>query len=234
MRVNDDLSRRTLVHAARLDWVPSPAKGVDRRMLFRIGEEKARATSIVRYAPESRFSHHEHPGGEEFLVLDGTFQDESGDFPAGTYVRSPPGSGHAPRSERGCTIFVKLWQFKAHDRDRIVRLPGQGQQAAVRPGVASSRLLYDGSDERVMLEDWRPDSDVEIANPRGLELLVVSGGFAEAGDALERWSWLRLPAGQELRAKTGSKGARVWYKSAPLLHEDIALFDSDGTEGQAR
>lgn len=75
MLINEDLTKRALVHAAKLDWVPSPAKGVDRRMLFRIGDEKARATSIVRYAPESSFAHHEHPGGEEFLVPDGTFQD---------------------------------------------------------------------------------------------------------------------------------------------------------------
>lgn len=101
-------------------------------MLFRIGEEKARATSIVRYAPDSRFARHGHPGGEEFLVLDGTFQDETGDVPAGTYVRNPPGTGHAPGSATGCTILVKLWQFGADDRARIVRLrPGHGDGAAV-------------------------------------------------------------------------------------------------------
>ena len=108
MRVNDDLNARTLVHAAGLGWVPSPAKGIERRMLFRRGEEKARATSIVRYAPGSRFARHGHPGGEEFLVLEGTFQDETGDFPTGTYVRNPPGTGHSPGSESGCTILVKL------------------------------------------------------------------------------------------------------------------------------
>src|SRR6516164_3417206 len=99
MLLNDNLSARTLVHAAGLDWVPSLAKGVERRMLFRIGDEKARATSIVRYAPGSRFARHGHPGGEEFLVLEGMFQDESGYFPVGTYVRNPPGTGHAPSSE---------------------------------------------------------------------------------------------------------------------------------------
>jgi hypothetical protein len=81
MLINEDLTKPVLIHADRIDWVPSPAKGVDRRMLFRIGEEKARATSIVRYASGSRFARHEHTGGEEFLVLDGVFQDESGDFP---------------------------------------------------------------------------------------------------------------------------------------------------------
>src|ERR1044071_1424911 len=130
--LNADLAIRTLVHATQLDWVASPAKGVERRMLFRIGEEKARATSIVRYAPGSRFAPHSHPGGEEFLVLEGTFQDESGDFPAGTYVRNAPGSGHAPSALAGCTIFVKLWQFRAGDREHVVCLPGAGAHARSR------------------------------------------------------------------------------------------------------
>ncbi|AYG59121.1 cupin domain-containing protein [Rhizobium jaguaris] len=234
MLLNEDFSKRVIVHAAKLDWVPSPAKGVERRMLFRIGEEKALATSIVRYAPESSFSHHEHPGGEEFFVLDGVFQDGSGDFPAGTYVRNPPGTGHAPKSDGGCTILVKLWQFKANDRERIVRRPGEGTKGAARPGVASAEILFDGSNELVMLEEWQPNADVEVANPNGLELLVVEGAFTESGDFLDRWSWLRLPAEQPFRAEAGPSGARIWYKSAPLLHEDVSQFDAPTTEGQGR
>ncbi|MEC8138162.1 MAG: cupin domain-containing protein, partial [Pseudomonadota bacterium] len=47
----------------------SPAGGVDREILGRVGNEKARATSIVRYAADSAFPEHEHPLGEEFYVL---------------------------------------------------------------------------------------------------------------------------------------------------------------------
>ena len=90
MNLNSDFGARAAVHAARLDWAPSPILGVERRTLDRIGDEVARATSIVRYAPRSRFAPHAHGGGEEFLVLDGVFQDEHGDYPAGTYVRNPP------------------------------------------------------------------------------------------------------------------------------------------------
>ena len=98
MDLNSNLRARAAVHAARLDWTRSPIPGVDRRMLDRIGEEVARATSIVRYAPHSRFSPHMHGGGEEFLVLDGVFQDEHGDYPVGNYVRNPPTSSHTPSS----------------------------------------------------------------------------------------------------------------------------------------
>src|SRR5258708_22503350 len=119
MELNADFSQRVIVHAARLSWVPSPIPGVDRRMLDRIGDEVARATSIVRYAPGSQFSPHTHGGGEEFLVLDGVFQDEHGDFPAGTYVRNPPTSRHTPRSAPGCTLFAKLWQFDLSHRTQV-------------------------------------------------------------------------------------------------------------------
>ncbi|AYG67498.1 MULTISPECIES: cupin domain-containing protein [unclassified Rhizobium] len=230
MLLNEDLSKRTLVHAATLDWMPSPAKGVDRRMLFRIGEEKARATSIVRYAAGSHFSHHGHPGGEEFLVLDGVFQDESGDFPAGAYVRNPPGTGHAPRSEGGCVILVKLWQFKADDRERVVMKPGEGETGELHAGVAASKILFDGAGERVMLETWKPSAEVAIANPRGLELLVLDGALTEAVELITRWSWLRLPAGEDFHAKVGPGGARVWYKAAPLLHADVCAFDNTSSQ----
>lgn len=154
MHINDDLSVPVVVHAATLDWVPSPAAGVERRMLFRIGEERARATSIVRYAPHSRFPYHGHPGGEEFVVLEGTFQDETGDFPAGSYVRNPPGTGHTPGSDDGCTIFVKLWQFRNDDRERIVRLPGEGKRADTGQGTLSSLTLFESPYEHVGIEEW--------------------------------------------------------------------------------
>lgn len=226
MLLNDDLSVRTLVHAGELDWVPSPAKGVERRMLFRIGDEKARATSIVRYAPGSRFARHGHPGGEEFLVLEGVFQDESGDFPVGTYVRNPPGTAHAPGSDDGCSILVKLWQFGASDRERVVRRPGEGAAVALRPGVEASRLLFESATEHVTLETWQPDAEINLVNPEGLELLVLKGGFDSEGDRLIRWSWLRLPPGEPLAARVGPEGATVWIKSAPFLHNDVCAFEA--------
>lgn len=225
MLLNGDLSIRTVVHADRLNWAPSPALGVERRLLFRIGDEKARATSIVRYATGSRFAHHSHPGGEEFLVLNGTFQDETGDFPAGTYVRNPPGSSHTPRSDEGCVIFVKLWQFRADDSERIVRRPGEGRRASLHPGMASSLVLFDGANERVAVEQWKAGAEIQLSNATGLELLVLDGAFRDDRNELVRFSWLRLPAGEALQARAGPDGVRVWYKLAPLLHEQVCAFE---------
>ena len=119
MNLNADFSARAAVHAARIPWVPSPVRGVERRMLDRIGEEVARATSIVRYAPQSHFSAHQHGGGEEFLVLEGVFEDEHGQYPVGWYIRNPPTSAHMPGSTPGCILFVKLWQFAPEDRTDV-------------------------------------------------------------------------------------------------------------------
>jgi hypothetical protein len=117
--INSDFAQRVVVHSAQILWIASPIVGVDRRMLDRIGDEVARATSVVRYAPKSRFSAHVHGGGEEFLVLDGVFQDEHGDFPVGSYIRNPPTSSDTPGFEIGCKIFVKLLQFDPTDRKHV-------------------------------------------------------------------------------------------------------------------
>jgi len=211
MKLNADFSVPAVIHAAELPWVASPTPGVERRMLFRIGDEKARATSIVRYAKGSHFPAHGHPGGEEILVLDGVFQDESGDYPAGSYMRNPPGSGHQPGSEPGCVIFVKLWQFRQDDLSYVTLRNAEGR-------------LFDNGHEQVRIENWPANQDVELNNPDGLELLVLDGSFSHAGETFAQHSWLRLPAATPLRAKTGAHGARVWLKAGLLLQENLCAF----------
>ncbi len=161
MDLNTDFSQRVLIHADAVPWVPSPIAGVDRRMLDRIGGEVARATSIVRYAPGSLFPPHPHGGGEEFIVLDGVFQDEHGDYPAGSYVRNPPTSRHQPASKTGCTIFVKLWQFDPDDRTAVnINMRKQALVFAPgRPGVAIVPLFRDRR-ETVQWEKWEPGQEI--------------------------------------------------------------------------
>ncbi len=207
MNLNADFGARAAVHAARLDWTPSPIPGVDRRMLDRIGDEVARATSIVRYAPHSRFSPHTHGGGEEFLVVEGVFQDEHGDYPAGTYVRNPPTSRHTPGSEPGCTIFVKLWQFDPDDRTQL-RIDTSALAFVPAPGLPGIELapLFEDSLERVRLERWAPDVMIETPLPGGVELLVLDGGFSEGGEEFTKYSWLRLPAGVGATSQSRTAG----------------------------
>ncbi len=219
MELNADFSQRVVVHAAHLAWTPSPVAGVDRRMLDRVGGEVARATSIVRYAANSRFPAHTHGGGEEFLVLDGVFEDEHGDFPAGSYVRNPPTSRHTPGSAPGCVLFVKLWQFDPKDRNEIRLDTGKMayRPAPGRPGVELMRLFADGREE-VRLERWAPGAAIALEAPGGAEVLVLEGGFDDGGDRFEPQSWLRLPPGAALRAPAGPAGCRAWVKTGHLLH----------------
>lgn len=222
MKINEDLTKPVLLQAGALDWVPSPAAGVDRRMLYREGAEVARATSIVRYAAGSAFPAHVHSGGEEILVLSGTFQDEHGDYPAGSYFRNPPGTSHSPAAAEGCEIFVRLWQFRQGDAAQIVRRPGEGDPLPLRPGVAASRLLFDDGAERVVIESWTAGATVSVANRRGLEFLVLSGSVTVDGHTtLPVQGWGRLPAGHDLTATVGAEGAEVWIKDAPLQHPDV-------------
>jgi hypothetical protein len=221
MHINDDLTVPVIVHAGQLPWTPSPTTGVDRRMLFRVGEEVARATSIVRYAPHSLFPRHTHGGGEEIVVLDGVFQDEHGDYPAGSYFRNPPGTSHVPASKDGCTIFVRLWQFCEGDHDQIVRRPAEGRPLEPRLGAASAIELFDDGIENVRFEGWTPGASVTVENTRGLEMLVLAGSLSIGAETLLSQSWIRLPAGQALHAVCGPDGAKVWLKDAPLLHPDV-------------
>lgn len=219
MRINADFTQRAVVHAASMDWVPSPMAGVERRMLDRIGEEVARATSLVRYAPGSAFSPHTHDGGEEFLVLEGVFQDEHGDFGAGNYIRNPPGTRHTPRSAPGAIILVKLHQFDPADRTQV-RLDTSGLVARPvpdRPGVRRIDLHKDLR-ETVMLEDWAASTKVTLEGHGGFEALVLDGSFVEAGETFHQWSWLRLPVDAPLSAIAGPQGARLWIKTGHLRH----------------
>lgn len=215
MELNADFNERAVVHSDQEPWVPSPIKGVDRRMLDRIGDEVARATTIVRYAPGSAFSAHTHAGGEEFLVLDGVFQDEHGDFPVGTYVRNPPTSSHTPRSAPGATIFVKLWQFDMEDRYQVTLDTLAQAPQLVRDGVAEIPLFEDAR-ERVRIELWDADATMTDACHNGFEALVIEGSFIEGGEIFGVNSWLRLPPNKPLEATAGSDGARLWIKTGHL------------------
>jgi anti-sigma factor ChrR (cupin superfamily) len=217
MRVNADFDERVLVRFDENDWVASPASGVERKMLDRIGAEVARATTIVRFAPGSAFSAHTHDGGEEYLVLEGTFQDETGDFPVGSYVRNPPTSSHTPAAQEGAIILVKLHQFDPDDRTQVRIATGAASWEETGDGIASLALHAD-SREQVIMEQWSPGASRTIDAAGGLEILVIEGALTEGGETLNRWDWLRLPVGSRFEATAGAIGAQVWIKTGHLRH----------------
>lgn len=215
-RLRADFSAREIVRPGDAAWVPSPMAGVERQMLDRIGDEVARATSIVRYAPKSYFSAHTHGGGEEFFVLEGVFSDETGDYPRGSYVRNPIGSSHSPHSVEGCTIFVKLHQFDDADTEqKIIQTEG----AEFLPGAVSGLSvlpLHSHGTESVALVKWEPGT---VFNRHrhwgGEEILVLEGTFQdELGDYPEG-TWLRSPHLSE-HTPYSEEGCLIYVKTGHL------------------
>jgi anti-sigma factor ChrR (cupin superfamily) len=221
MKIFADFSKREIVHSASMPWIDSPMVGVARRPLDRVGEEVARATSIVCYAPGSHFSPHVHAGGEEFVVLEGVFQDEHGDYPAGSYVRNPPQSSHTPGSETGCVILVKLWQFQPEDRTPV-RLNINELVSAVNPdetGVSVIPLFKD-THEHVSVIQMKPHTNMQFHPEGGAELFVLQGSVQEQQDSLVKYSWLRAPIGYSLCLNTDELGAEIWLKTGHLTDVD--------------
>lgn len=213
-----DFARREVVLPGSAPWVPSPSIGVERGMLDRIGGEDGRATSIVRYAPNATFPRHAHPGGEEFLVLDGLFIDEHGEYPAGTYVRNPVGSSHAPHAgPAGARLFVKLHQFAAGDGRRVVVDTSASQW---RPGTAvglSVLPLHEFGEEHVALVRWAPGTTFHRhSHWGGEEIVVMEGVFHDEYGAYPAGSWLRSPHLSTHTPFTKSEGATIFVKVGHL------------------
>lgn len=215
MQINSDFSQRATVRPDQHEWVDSPQPGVQRVMLDRIGGEVARATSLVRYAAGSVFPPHQHGGGEEILVLSGTFSDEGGDYPAGWYLRNPPGSSHAPASRPGAVIFVKLRQMRDDDQ-RVVRVDTSDPSSWVPGSVADTCELFDDGREHVRLIRLRGGASWPITGEAGAELLVVEGRVTIDGAAFPSGTWARFPAGDRLALVAGDDGALVYVKTGHL------------------
>lgn len=234
MKINADFNKKVIVHSEALEWAASPMPGVARKPLDRVGAEVARATSIVRYAPGSSFSPHVHSGGEEFIVLEGVFQDEHGDFPAGSYIRNPPQSSHTPRSDQGCVIFVKLWQFDPKDRIHV-RLNSNFMQAVPHAEQADTEFisLYADQYEEVSIQRWQAGSVLELVAPKGIEILVLDGDLTVGNQHMQKHSWLRSPVGSTISVNVGSQGAKVWLKKNHLYRVDSEI-EKVATAARAR
>ncbi len=216
MELHADLSQPVVLDTTAQPWTPSPMAGVERRMLDRSGGEVARATSIVRYAPGSRFERHSHGGGEEILVLEGTFSDEEGDYPAGTYLRNPVGSSHAPFSALGCTILVKLQQMDPADQQALAI---DTRTATWLPGLVAGlevMPLHAFGSEHVALVRWAPGTVFHPhGHPGGEEILVLEGVFQDEHGRYAAGSWLRHPHGSQHRPWSEA-GCTIWVKTGHL------------------
>ncbi len=217
MQINTDLSQKLAVNCGDLPWLASPQKGVERVMLERDGDEIARATSLVRYAPKSSFSRHQHDLGEEFLVLEGEFQDEHGQYPAGTYVKNPPGSSHTPFTATGCTLFVKLRYLDPLDDERVViKTKSSDWFAGMVPGLTVLPLSSYGATSTALVR-WAPGT---FFNPHshfgGEEIFVIDGVFGDEHGRYPKGTWLRSPH-MSAHKPFSVEGCTIFVKTGHLL-----------------
>ncbi len=206
---------RVVIHTEAQNWRPSPMPGVWRKPLAREEAERGHATSIVRYDPGAAFSRHEHPGGEEILVLDGVFSDEHGDFGPGTYFRNPPGSGHAPFSRQGCELLVKLHQFSDGDMRHVCVTT---HDAAWQPGEGKVKVLplHEFEQERVALMHWPAGARFRRhAHTKGEEIYVLSGELLDEHGRYPAGTWLRSPHLSEHQPYVETD-TLIWIKTGHL------------------
>jgi anti-sigma factor ChrR (cupin superfamily) len=216
MKLNSDFSKRVVMRSSELQWTRSPTSGVERKLLERDGEELARATSIVRYAKGASFPLHSHPGGEEILVLEGEFEDETGIYPAGSYLKNPVGTAHSPRSSSGCILFVKLLHMDPHDQ-RSVRC--NWHQAQWQPGLVpglSVLPLDDFQTQHTALVRWAPGTEFSFHRHfGGEEIFVIEGQLQDEHGCYTAGDWIRSPHASE-HIPSSPTGCLIYVKVGHL------------------
>ena len=182
-----------------MSWTASPSGTVWRKRLHLLGPQEAgQVTSVVRYEKNSSFPPHEHPDGEEIFVLEGVFSDEHGDWPAGSYLLNPEGVRHAPFSEPGCTIFVKLRQYPGTERLHLATDTANMEwQTHTLPGVEQKPLYQqDGFEDCTVLQRWTSNINGQtIRYAAGAEIFILAGNFEDEYGRYQRGDWMRLPKG---------------------------------------
>ena len=220
MYLNADYSQRVALNHDSLDWVKSPETGVERRMLERIGSEVAKATSIVRYQPGSKFESHTHEFGEEILVLEGVLSDENGAYPAGTYLMNPPGSSHAPRSESGCVLFVKLRHLGPEQQHReVINTRTADWYQGMVPGLTVMPLMRQGLGSTLVR--WAPETYfTSHRHFGGEEIFVVDGVFEDEHGRYPSGSWIRSPH-MSAHKPFSKEGCTIFVKTGHLLGSQL-------------
>lgn len=191
ININMDFSQSLSINTEKEEWLESPNPQVLRKPLEREAAESGHTTSIVKYLPNSEFKPHNHPLGEEIFVIEGTFSDEHGDYPAGTYLRNPPGSSHAPFSKEGCIIFVKLNQFHPED-DQTIRIQTNEQPWHQGHGNLQVMPLHNFHGRGTALVKWpKNEKFIPHSHLGGEEILVLSGKFIDEHGEYPKGTWIR-------------------------------------------
>jgi anti-sigma factor ChrR (cupin superfamily) len=112
------------VDTAAEPWTNGSERGLDVLPLYSdLGWPETMC--LERLAPGTVLSSETCRGGKEIFVIEGRLDDDDGSYPAGTWLRLPPGAAHAPRSAAGCTCYVKRNHLA-----EMIQSSGDGDTAA--------------------------------------------------------------------------------------------------------
>lgn len=210
-----DPEQRVAIDTNRMNWQSSPYPGLWRKRLEFSSGKAGRVTTLVRFQLGTTFPFNEHPQGEEILVLEGTFSDESGDYPAGYFLLYPHGTRHSPFSQAGGLIFIKQRQYPGPDRERLsIDTKALLWSAGAVPGI-EFKLLYAHADypERMQLEYWQPGAVASRnSHPHSQEILVLKGSLEDEYSCYPAGTWLQIPA-MSLQSLFSSAGCVLYVKT---------------------
>lgn len=186
---NIDLSKKVRINTTQEIFTSSHESGVKMIPLEREVAAPGRTTSIVEYVAGEPAQRHEHPFGEEIYVLEGTFSDEERDYPAGTYIRNPPGSSHTSFSKNGCKLFVKLNQMDRDDKEHVVIDTSKTSWHSGHGNLEVMPLT-----EKAALVKWpKGERFVNHSHYGGEEILVLKGEFIDEHGRYPKGTWIRSP-----------------------------------------
>lgn len=217
LHINANFSQTAIITPTDYHWVTSPNREVERVMFDRIGDEIARATSLVRYAPQTTFPEHQHPQGEEIFVLSGIFTENTHQhYSAGWYLRNPHGSIHTPSSgQNGALIFVKLMQLPMSETEPLRINTNDPEQWK----TIENRLicpLVTTAYEHTYLERLHIKQCFEATSDKGFEVLIINGQLCHEHMTYEAGTWIRLPPKTHLNFHAGLAGATLYIKKEHL------------------
>jgi anti-sigma factor ChrR (cupin superfamily) len=216
INLNMDLNQNIHINTAEMEWQNSPSPDVFRKPLSRDKQESGEATSVVKYNPGAKFNKHIHKNGEEILVLEGTFSDESGDYKKGTYLRNPHNSSHSPYSKDGCILFVKLAQFQKDDDKQLVI---DTQKESWLDGIGGLKVmpLHCHIHEHTALVKWPKNEQFHTHNHfGGEEIFVIMGTFQDQFGIYPQGSWIRSPHNSQHKPFV-EEDTIIWVKTGHLM-----------------
>jgi hypothetical protein len=94
------------VRSQDLKWQPHLIPGVQIAILH-TDEVKREIVGFLKAEPGVRYPYHRHAATEELFMLEGDLLIANEVFGPGDYIRSRPGSAHAPYTHGGCRFFFR-------------------------------------------------------------------------------------------------------------------------------